>query len=459
MACSLIQRASVVILAVTSLQCGDATPGEVSLIPPDSGERADLGVGANDAATGDLGIEDAGSAALPAHCENGIRDESLGETEVDCGGPCRGCAFGQGCGDSSDCGFGLACGSDGLCDVASCEDGVRGEEETDVDCGGSECLTRCGVRQRCDTTSDCGGLRCVSGRCAPASCDDALLNGDETDVDCGGPSCAPCGVGSVCAVRADCPPDIDEVTPCSAADLCTLTGTQAFHRETFDCVNEVCTVDVDDRENVSCPRETEGIACASPFEAAWGECTYAQECAYLGERSRSVETSACRAGICETLSMTETSTCGSRDTNNRLCGGTPAWASVMCVQNATSNVCERRGTATRDTRRCVGQACILVEERATNSCTFDPAGINCPDTCQYRANTCTNRRQTGMRGSRRVYYTREIWRQPRTCNSGGGCAANGSGYFVERRETLQAVGLGSSGVRYDCDRNYAVPCP
>lgn len=41
------------------------------------------------------------------------------------------------------------------------------------------------------------------GACPPASCTDGLKNGDETDVDCGG-SCPRCANGLVCDSRDDC---------------------------------------------------------------------------------------------------------------------------------------------------------------------------------------------------------------------------------------------------------------
>lgn len=449
------QRSSVALLAALLAACGDTDPGE-GLTPPDTGLTLDVGMSTK----GDVGIEPDGGMEdvgpeIPAHCENGVRDEVLGETAIDCGGDCAGCAFGQSCGSTADCGFGLACGNDGICDLASCEDGVRGEDETDVDCGGPECHTRCVVQQRCDVTSDCSGLRCVDGRCAPASCEDALLNGEESDVDCGGPDCGPCGVGSACLVRTDCPEDVYEETLCSSADLCTETGTQAYHRETYGCSNGACTVEVEDRDNVSCARETEGRSCGAPFESAWTACGYAQECGNLGERTREVERSMCRSGLCETLAMTETSTCGARNTDNNLCGGTLEWPQVTCERNASSNPCSRAGTATRDTHRCVRESCILVEERATQSCTFDPAGRTCASTCRYKENTCTDRRSTGMRAGRRTYYTREIWRRPRVCDSAGSCIPNGNETFAGRRESLQYY----QGSRYDCSRSYGTTCP
>jgi hypothetical protein len=45
----------------------------------------------------------------------------------------------------------------------------------------------------------------AQGQCVPASCTDGVRNGDETDIDCGG-SCPPCTSGQACSVHADCEP-------------------------------------------------------------------------------------------------------------------------------------------------------------------------------------------------------------------------------------------------------------
>ncbi|CAB1097917.1 unnamed protein product [Ectocarpus sp. CCAP 1310/34] len=45
---------------------------------------------------------------------------------------------------------------------------------------------------------------CVDTTAFDASCSDGEKNGDETDVDCGGPSCSPCPSGSTCLVGTDC---------------------------------------------------------------------------------------------------------------------------------------------------------------------------------------------------------------------------------------------------------------
>jgi N-acetylneuraminic acid mutarotase len=45
----------------------------------------------------------------PPHCTNGNVDVNLGETDVDCGGACTGCATGRGCVNTTDCAAGNTC--------------------------------------------------------------------------------------------------------------------------------------------------------------------------------------------------------------------------------------------------------------------------------------------------------------------------------------------------------------
>lgn len=94
-------------------------------------------------------------------CNDGVRNQD--EMDVDCGGVC------------------LAC--------ATCEDGIKNGEETEIDCGGlcNDCPTcKDGIKNGSETAIDCGGdcEACIT-------CDDGIKNGDEIDIDCGG-SCEPC---------------------------------------------------------------------------------------------------------------------------------------------------------------------------------------------------------------------------------------------------------------------------
>ncbi len=168
-------------------------------------------------------------------CTDGTKNGS--ETDVDCGGSCGPCAAGKACAAGSDCSTGSArAGLPGrrlhrrrqerqrdrrrlrrrlrarappaslrdrrrlperrlhraaTASAASCTDGVKNGDETDVDCGGG--LPHAApTPRRAAPARDCTSARCAaaaSARRRPART--SVKNGSETDVDCGG-SCGPC---------------------------------------------------------------------------------------------------------------------------------------------------------------------------------------------------------------------------------------------------------------------------
>ncbi|MBQ9395330.1 MAG: hypothetical protein IJU23_07405 [Proteobacteria bacterium] len=125
-------------------------------------------------------------------CENGKADP--GETDVDCGGNlCTPCATGLHCATNDDCISKLctasvceaqSCAISGCpegytCDIASgdcysCSDNKKNGDETDVDCGGTEC-GRCRQGLGCRDDNDCESMSCQSGHCVgePIDCQSA----------------------------------------------------------------------------------------------------------------------------------------------------------------------------------------------------------------------------------------------------------------------------------------------
>ncbi|MBN2013894.1 MAG: hypothetical protein JW778_01820 [Candidatus Altiarchaeota archaeon] len=82
------------------------------------------------------------------NCSDGILN--MGESDVDCGGPCPPCRVGMWCRSRSDCLSGFCL--NGLCRTPTCDDGVRNQGEQWIDCGGP-CLP---CKPRCFRDSDCG---------------------------------------------------------------------------------------------------------------------------------------------------------------------------------------------------------------------------------------------------------------------------------------------------------------
>jgi hypothetical protein len=67
------------------------------------------------------------------------------------------------CASSEECVSGVC--QDGKCQAASCTDQTKNGDEVDVDCGGS--CGACGFGQVCSDASDCKGGVCKDGKCGP----------------------------------------------------------------------------------------------------------------------------------------------------------------------------------------------------------------------------------------------------------------------------------------------------
>lgn len=141
------------------------------------------------------------------HCTNDEWDGD--ETDRDCGGSCPGCPYGGDCHRTADCEDGFVCDPfDERCYPPhdDCENGQIDGWETDVDCGGIVCLP-CSIGQICHTVYDCQkSLLCMDGVCAerPLHCGNQTQDQDETDVDCGGIDCLPCAKDAKCEDVRDC---------------------------------------------------------------------------------------------------------------------------------------------------------------------------------------------------------------------------------------------------------------
>jgi hypothetical protein len=86
-------------------------------------------------------------------------------------------------------------------DIAACDDGLKNQSETDVDCGGV-CASGgngCAATKACIRPADCASGSCLDGKCAAANCKDGLRNGDEKGVDCGSAACGLCKPGTLIA--------------------------------------------------------------------------------------------------------------------------------------------------------------------------------------------------------------------------------------------------------------------
>jgi len=159
-------------------------------------------------------------------CLDGLMNQD--ETDIDCGGlTCGTCVNGDACVDGTDCGSGYCDPLTLTCDVLpSCVDGVLNQDESDIDCGGVTCPL-CWDGDTCNGAADCITGSCDvfdTWTCVPAgvpTCADGVRNQDETDVDCGGANCTLCGIDDTCALPADCASgicDLIDTFTCVPAD-------------------------------------------------------------------------------------------------------------------------------------------------------------------------------------------------------------------------------------------------
>ena len=193
-------------------------------------------------------------------------------------GTCAGLPVGTGDPAFPECSAG-GCGKvQGWC---SCEDGIKGADETDIDCGGV-CGATCTVGQACAGAVDCqGGLGCVDGRCCSSACDGACE------------SCAVPGKEGICAPIAGPDPGF-----CDGAQQCSWTRSCGLANGEF-CTNDqqcgtghcVAATYCDDCEATGpCPA---GFVCSEGSCAPAGRplgvpCTSSGECV----------TSLCLDGVC-----------------------------------------------------------------------------------------------------------------------------------------------------------------
>jgi hypothetical protein len=225
----------------TDVDCGGAT-----CAPCASGKKCAQGSDCVMGVCGTLGDggADAGETASCANppctclgpsCSDGVKNQD--ETDVDCGGAhCPACVGGQHCNTMSDCDS-LDCNA-GTCTAATCSDGVKNQGESDVDCGGTHCPP-CVNGQKCAKGSDCQSLSCSGGSCVAATCSDGIKNGTETDVDCGGSSCQQkCASGKGCMVNSDCASNVCSANVCQPP-TCN-DGVRNGGESDIDCGGPTC---------------------------------------------------------------------------------------------------------------------------------------------------------------------------------------------------------------------------
>ncbi|MEO1483498.1 MAG: hypothetical protein AAFU77_15430, partial [Myxococcota bacterium] len=416
-------------------------------------------------------------------CLNGEFDRGQ-ESAIDCGGICPPCDRGQTCLFDMDCKDGLWCGlDDGICDPIACENGVQDGLETSVDCGGSECATRCSYlladegRDGCREDDGAGGFvdgdencrdefdaltECVDGFCAPPTCDDAHINGGESDLNCGGPCPERCSLGQVCFDDNDCEGDYTEweggfvmagiasdgmpppVEACNFAFLsvgeCISSLTLTF--EAFDLSCDGACSQAVTAGSGECRRVTEDQPCTevpvgetltSPSGVDDGiSCGYLATCDNKERRVVYLLNPLCRSDVCVAVdyqsaepAVLDCEASNSRDQSTVTCE-----APILdeCVNNSGNQCSFGNRAVTRFA--CDGdEACVPgAAQEACDESDYQPGDIQlrgrCGDNFCRMSATCTNQAGAGGGGpgGSCVVSTadREIEEFRRVCE-GGGC--------------------------------------
>ncbi len=205
----------------------------------------------------------------PASCTDGVKNGQ--ETDIDCGGGCKPCDSDKACKAGGDCTSGVCAdkGTGQKCQPPSNTDGVKNGTETGVDCGGTG-NAKCPTGQGCASAGDCTSDVCKASTCAAPTPGDGVKNGTETDVDCGGPDSPRCADGLVCNGDVDCTSDVcKDSNGTKRCQVPTTTDGKKNGSET----------DVDCGGVAVNPRCKAGKACALGTDCASGGCNYEQKCA------------------------------------------------------------------------------------------------------------------------------------------------------------------------------------
>jgi len=263
---------------------------------------------------------------VASNCEDGMRDDA--ETDVDCGGgTCAKCGDGKACTTPGDCNSLLCNRTTHLCVADPCFDGTKDQSETDTDCGGL-CQAKCKNNQGCNNVNDCvAGATCTVSKCQVPRCVDNMKNFDETDTDCGGATCGGCADGKACTVGSDCTSSYCNVQTHVCVPTQCQDGAKDGSESDVDCGGPDCN---------KCP---DGKKCSGGNDCVGGSiCTFDKLCCHPNGM-------ACTGAACGTA----TDNCG----QSFACGNNGACADSSkpyCKGNCCSPLKDQATT-------CAGKQC------------------------------------------------------------------------------------------------------
>ena len=123
------------------------------------------------------------------------------------------------------------CGVDFAAAGNSCDDSGGGGSSGGTVCDGEGACVECLEDGDCDAFFTCNTTQ---QQCEPGPCANGVLDGEETDVDCGGSECAGCANGQDCALFTDC------ASHRCAANLCEPCSEDLDCQLVDYCVDTIC---------------------------------------------------------------------------------------------------------------------------------------------------------------------------------------------------------------------------
>ena len=249
----------------------------------------------------------AGFATRPARRRPaGTWSRTAAETDVDCGGPCaKKCTNGQQCAGGSDCMQGVC--TNGFCQTASCNDGIRNGDETDrtagivrrvrrrkdVRRGGRlhELISRGPPRParypaaRTGPRTEPRAIRIAAGRARSARTARSAKPRATARAACASPAsarCLPAPTPSRTAAKRTSTAEEPPPRQCGTSLGCTvprglrqwgLHGQKCVAPSCNDSVKNGAETGLDCGGATSCPRCGTGVACSSGSDCVSGVCT------------------------------------------------------------------------------------------------------------------------------------------------------------------------------------------
>ena len=358
-------------LVLALAACGDSTTTTPSATPDTAQPTRDLTVTTaspdltdvtstpdntmpvQDLALPDFAFPDLAQPDLAPSCSDGIKNQD--ETDVDCGGAhCALCPAGKACGGGADCATGLVC-TMSLCSACTastqcatgqvCLSGACGACTQSTQCmGGLVCMS--GACSNCTATSQCAsGLVCTSGACGACTMSAQCPGGQV----CTSGACAACTAS----------------TQCGGGQVCTNGACSGCTASTQCAQGKVCL-------NGSCAACTTSTQCATGqvcLTGACGACTATTQCA-TGQ--------ACVSGACGACTQSSQCVTGQVCTSG-VCGACTASTQCASGQVCLSGAC---GACTQSSQCATGQVCT------SGVCGSCKSTSDCPQSQSCSAGAC-----------------------------------------------------------------------